>query len=289
MGNSPEFTLRVGNATDPQTLDPQLLVDLQQIAIARGLFEGLVILDEETLEPIPAVAERWEISRDGCVYTFFLRQNLRWSDGKPLTATDFTFALQRILSPQLCSPAVELIFPIKNARAYYEGKVSWDAVGVCAIDEHRLQIVLQRPTPHFLSLLAHPAWSPLPQRVVEACGSITQRDSSWTRAGKMVSNGPYRLREWHVGNRVSLEKNPYYRDDLREAPARIIFYSIGDAITEQNAFDGGEIDITATIPPDRVDMLRRNDPESLSEVASLGVFYYMFQCEREPLSNIHLR
>lgn len=264
-------------------------MDLQQIAIARGLFEGLILLDEKTLTPMPGAAERWEISEDGRTYTFFLRANGRWSSGNPLAAWDFAYAIRRILSPELASPAVSLLFPLEGAREFYEGNVPWETVGVRVPDTHCLELTLRKPTPYFLSLLAHPAWSPLCRENVEAHGDMTQRDTPWTRAGNLVSNGPYRLLAWRVGDRVLLGKNPFHWADLEGAPDTVAFYPIGDVATEQNAYENGELDITATIPPSHIEGIRRKDPESLREVEGLGAFYYMFNCETSSLANRHLR
>jgi oligopeptide transport system substrate-binding protein len=281
--------LRIGNATEPQTLDPHQMMDLQQIAIGRGLFEGLVTLDDHTLEPLPGAAMAWEISEDGLVYTFHLRPDGRWSDGSPVTAGDFIYAFRRILSPQLASPTAELLFPVARARDYYGGRVDWESVGVRAPDNLCLEITLERPTPYFLSLLTHPAWSPLSRANVEIHGPSTRQNSSWTRPGSLVSNGPYRLVNWRVGDRVTLEKNPHHWRDLTGAPDAVVFYAIADSSTEQNAFENGELDVTATIPPDRIDAMRHLSPETLQEIETIGVFYYLLRCDRGPLMDRHLR
>jgi oligopeptide transport system substrate-binding protein len=281
--------LRIGNGTEPQTLDPQLAGDLQQIAIARALFEGLVLLDESTLRPIPGAAASWDRSEDGRTYTFHLRPDGRWSDGSPLTAEDFAYGLRRILTANLASPTAELLFPLLGAKAFYNGRAEWDSVGVAVADPLTLVLTLERPTPYFLSLLSHPAWSPIHRNCVEANGPGTVRDSLWTRPGRLISNGPYQLRGWRVGDRVSVEKNPFHRDSDGRGPDEIIFFSINDSETEQNAFKNGEIDVTNTIPPNHIGDLRRTDPDTVQEVESLGVFYYLLRCDRPPLNDIHLR
>jgi oligopeptide transport system substrate-binding protein len=268
-------------------LDPQLAGDLQQIAIARALFEGLVLLDESTLEPIPGAAESWELSEDGRTYTFHLRPDGRWSDGSPLTASDFAYGARRILTAELASPTAELLFPLIGAKDFYDKRADWDSVGVAVPDPLTLLLVLERPTPYFLPLLAHPAWSPIQKKCVEANGAMALRDSPWTRPGRLVSNGPYCLREWRVGDRVTVEKNPLHRSG--GGPGTVVFFPIGDGDTEQNAFENGEIDITNTIPPNRIGQLRREDRETVREAESLGVFYYLFRCDRPPLDDVHLR
>ncbi|MDR1435964.1 MAG: peptide ABC transporter substrate-binding protein [Puniceicoccales bacterium] len=282
---NPNGTLRIGNVTEPQTLDPHLMVDLQQFNIGRALFEGLVTLDCGTLEPIPAVAESWEISPDGLTYTFHLRPNCRWSDGSPIVAEDFVYSIRRALSPDFAAPMAELLFPILGSKEFYGGTAPWESVAVAATDDATLSITLCRPTPYFLSLLTNPVWSPVQRRCLERDGAATGRNSNWTRPGSMVSNGPYELAEWRVGDCVLLRKNNSHREVSEWSPDAVAFYPIGDCATEQNAFENGEIDITATIPPDRTSI----DSSTVSEVESLGVFYYILRCDVPPLNNRHLR
>ncbi|MDR3117169.1 MAG: peptide ABC transporter substrate-binding protein [Puniceicoccales bacterium] len=282
-------TLRLGNAAEPNTLDPQRMMDFSPIFIARGLFECLVLLDDATLCPLPGAAERWEISEDGLVYRFFLRPDGRWSNGEPVVAEDFVQAARRILSPRLASPTVDLYFPLKNAQAHYEGRVPWDEVGIRARDRMTLEISLERPTPYFLALLAHPAWSPIPRPCIEAHGGWERWDSDWTRPGNLVSNGPYRLEEWRVGDRIAIGKNPFHRSAGDGGPERVIFFPIVDQQTEQNAFDCGELDATATVPAELLDELRGRADGTLQETESLGCFYYLCNCSRPPLDNGHLR
>jgi oligopeptide transport system substrate-binding protein len=184
---------------------------------------------------------------------------------------------------------VDLYFPVKNARAHYEGQVPWEAVGIRALGKSLLEIVLERPTPYFLSLLAHPAWSPLPCPCVEAHGGWERWDSGWTRPGNLVSNGPYRLEEWRVGDRIVIGRNPHHRCAGDGAPEKVIFFPIVDQRTEQNAFECGELDATATVPADLLDELRNRPGGDLQETESLGCFYLLCNCSLPPLDNASLR
>jgi oligopeptide transport system substrate-binding protein len=265
------------------------MIDFSPIFVARGLFEGLVILDENTLEPLPGVADRWEISPNGLVYRFHLRADGRWSNGQTVVAEDFVQAAQRILSPGLASPTVDLYYGVANARAFYEGHVPWEKVGIRALSDDFLEITLERPMPYFFSLLAHPAWSPILRSCIEACGGWERWDNDWARPGKLVSNGPYRLVEWRIGDRVVMEKNPFYRNGMEAGPERVVFFPIANQQTEQNAFVGGELDVTSTVPADILDALRDKPESGLQETEALGSFYYLCNCTRPPLDNIHVR
>ncbi|MDR0428645.1 MAG: peptide ABC transporter substrate-binding protein [Puniceicoccales bacterium] len=282
-------TLHVANGAEPPTLDPHLAIDLPGIFILRGLFEGLVVLDDITLEPQAAMAKDWAVSADGLVYSFTLRDDGRWSNGKPLVAKDFVDALRRLLTRSIASPLVDLVFPVKNCRAYYEGKVPWEEVGIRAIDDLHLEIQLEKPTPYFLSLLTHPAWSPISAEDLRSHGAMERRDTPWTRPGNMVSNGPYRLKEWGVGDRIVLEKNSHHYRSDEISVERIVFYPLSSKATAQNAFFNGEIDITASVSEEALDEFRKKYPASLSEVESLHSFYYVINCAHPPLNDSRVR
>jgi oligopeptide transport system substrate-binding protein len=152
-------TLLVGNFGEPGSLDPHVAVLMNDQRILMALCEGLTALDEQTMRPVPAVAERWDVSPDGLVYTFHLRSSARWSNGDPVTAADFAFAFQRILKPEFGAPYAYMLHPIKNAEAFSTGSIrDFSAVGVVAVDEHTLRLTLERPTPHLPALAAHSTW-----------------------------------------------------------------------------------------------------------------------------------
>ena len=149
-------TLYWGNGTEPQTLDPQIATGVPESHIISAVMEGLVLKNRKTLEPIPGVAEAWDICADVTVYTFKLRDNARWSNGDTHTAHDYAWSWWRALQPALGNLYAYMLFPIKNARQYYEGDISdFSEVGVKALDDRSLQVTLSFPTPYFLQLLDH--------------------------------------------------------------------------------------------------------------------------------------
>lgn len=121
--------LRIANGTEPKSLDPQLTMGEPEHVLASALFEGLARLDGKTLKPVPGVAESWEISPDGTVYTFRLRQNARWSDGHPLTADDFVYSWQRLLDPDVGAEYAYMLFPVALAEAYNTFAGHAEAIG----------------------------------------------------------------------------------------------------------------------------------------------------------------
>src|SRR5688572_19777096 len=202
-------TLLVGNQNEPATLDPHLFGGLSEMRIAVALFEGLTVMQEKTGHPIPGVAERWDISSDGLIYNFHLRPTAKWSNGQRLTANDFVSSFQRILSPALKAPYAHMLWPIKNAEAFNQGKLTdFNAVGVSATDDVTLSITLAQPTPYLLTLATHQTWFPIHRPTLEKYGHLDARDTPWTRPGNLVGNGAFALTEWKPNARLIVTKNP---------------------------------------------------------------------------------
>jgi oligopeptide transport system substrate-binding protein len=249
--------LVINNATEPASLDPHALSSAVDLRIANALFEGLLANDPGTLAPRPALAQRWEVSADGCIYTFHLRPSARWSDGAPLTAEDFLFSYKRLLSPRLGSPNAAQFFIVKNARAFYEGRLaSFDATGFAAPDARTLRITLEHPCAYFPALLCHPAWAPVPRQAILRHGAMDTPGTPWTRPQNFVGNGPFHLVQWRVSDRIEVTRNPYYWDATAVRLNGIRFLAIGDLLAEERAFRGGLLHITSTVPPMKVAPLR---------------------------------
>jgi ABC-type oligopeptide transport system substrate-binding subunit len=189
-----------------RTLDPAKSSDSTSEGVIHALFRGLVELSVDGAV-LPDIADRWEVSDDGCTYTFHLRDDVRWSDGTPLTAQDFEYSWKRALDPRTEAPpggAAELLCDIKGARAFHEGRGGREGVGVQAVDPVTLRVELEGPTGYFLSLLSQETTYAVPRHVVEAHGP------EWTSLAHMVSSGPFQLRDWRLGRRIVLARNPEY-------------------------------------------------------------------------------
>ena len=155
-------TLLVGNGAEPSDLDPHVTVAFTDSTLLVALFEGLTVIDEATSKPLPGAAASWDVSADGLTYTFHLRPEGVWSNGDPVTAQDFVFSIERILSPILASDYAYMLDVLVGAADYTAGKLSdYEKVGAKALDARTLQLTLVRPTPYLLSLTAHQAWYPV--------------------------------------------------------------------------------------------------------------------------------
>jgi oligopeptide transport system substrate-binding protein len=287
-----EQILHYGNGTEPQDLDPQVVTGVPEHRILSALFEGLVSAHPKTLEPEPGVAERWDISDDGRVYTFHLHENAKWSNGEPITARDFVRSYQRMLSPNLASAYDYMLFYVVNAEEFNKGQVTdFSQVGFKALDDRTLEITLKNPTVYFLGMLNHYSWFPVHIPTIEKFGQFDQRGTAWTRPGNLVSNGPFTLDQWQVNRILTVKKNPHYWDAGRVRLQEIHFYPIESADTEERAFRSGQLHVTnnGQLPLSKIPGYRENFPELLRLEPWLGTYFYRFNTTRKPLNDPRVR
>lgn len=285
-----EKMLLLGNAAEPRDLDPHIVDAATDMNILVALFEGLTVFDEATMAPLPGVAERWDISADGLVYTFHLRPTARWSDGHPLTAGDFAYSFRRILTPALGAQYSYMLYAIRNAEAFNAGRITdFGAVGVAALDDQTLRITLERPTPYLLALAAHGTWLPVDRRTIEKSGRLEQRDSGWTRAGRLVGNGPFVLQEWTPNARIVVRRNPHYWDNARNHLEGVTFFPIATGDIEERDFRAGQLHVTWDMPSTKIAAYRQHQPSALRLKPQLNLIYFNFNVHRAPFDNPKVR
>jgi len=285
-----ERTLLLGNLSEPADLDPHLVTAYTDQNILVALFEGLTALDEKTSLPVPAVAERWEISDDGLVYTFHLRPTARWSSGDRVTAHDFVYSFQRLLSPALASEYSYMLWPVKNAEAFNTGNLTdFSAVGVTAIDDGTLRLTLARPTPYLLALAAHPTWFPVHRATIEKFGRVDQRSTAWTRPGNLVGNGAFTLAEWSPNARLVVARNPHYWDAAHNHLERVVFFPTESPDVEERDFRAGQVHITYGIPVEKIARYQQDAPAKLRLDPFLQTFFLRFNVTRPPLDDPRVR
>jgi ABC-type oligopeptide transport system substrate-binding subunit/DNA-binding SARP family transcriptional activator len=269
----------------PPTLDPGQVADDVSRFVAVQLFEGLVRIGRDH-NVLPAVAARWEISDDGTRYVFHLRDDVRWNDETPLTAADFAYAWARNLDPSSASPLAHLLFAVKNARALREGESDDPAaLGVTAVDDHRLEIDLEGPTAYLPYLLAHPVAYPLPRWALEREGQ------AWTAAGNLVSNGAYALAAWEPDQRMVLQRNPFYQGAFAGNVERVecpIFAGFEPAL---QAYTAGEVDAVSLINADSDTVARAHAVfgDELVSIPHPVLLYLMFRADGPPFDDGRVR
>ncbi len=272
----------IGNEAEPESLDPHLISGVPEHRIMMSIFEGLVVPDPDTATAMPGVAESWEISDDGTVYTFVLRDDAVWSDGTPITAQQFVDSWLRILDPETAAPYAW--FPsmfLKGASEFNAGEAEADAVAVRAIDDKTFQFETVGPLPYTLDALSHYSFNVVPLHAIEEYGS------EWTLPENFVGNGPYLLTEWSPQERIVVEPNPEYWNAGAVKLDRVVYLPIDDNNTMYNMYVNGEIDWAADIPIGQIEDAQLRDDYHSDEY--LGTYYYVLNNTREPLTDPRVR
>jgi oligopeptide transport system substrate-binding protein len=261
-----------------------------EVNIARALFEGLVTLNPYTLDPEPGVAQSWTISDDGRVYTFHINPKARWSNGDPITSEDFVWSWQRALDPKLGNVGAERMYPVKNAEPFAKGEITDPTkLGVRALDPLTLEFTLNEPTPFFLHLMRDYAAFPVHRETIERFGKQSDRYTDWTRVENIVSNGPFKLKEWKLNRRITVEKNEAYWNADKVSLSAVVYHPIDNIVTEERMFRAKQLHYTEDIPLGKLDVYKAMAPSPLKQAPYLGTYYYMFNTHKPPTDDARVR
>ena len=278
--------LLAGNGAEVETLDAHLANGVPEHQVITSMFEGLVAPKAENPdENAPGAAANWE-NKDFTVWTFHLQPKGRWSDGVPVTAHDFAFSYQRILSPELAADYGQMLYPLRNAEAFNNGTLKdFSQVGVKVLDDLTLQLTLTGPTPFFPGLLKHYSWFGLPKHVIEKFGRMTDRDTAWSKPGNIVGNGPFKLKRWRFTHVLEVDRNPFYWDAAAVKLNEIHFFPIVSDATEERAFQDGQLHFTNLVPLSRITYYRQSHDPTYRGEPQLGCYYYRINVTKPPFNN----
>ncbi|MBF8984353.1 peptide ABC transporter substrate-binding protein [Lutibacter sp. B2] len=278
-----EKVLKWNLGSEPKTLDPQLNSAQDGGHVINNVFEGLMRDANGKYEP--AIAESYDISEDETTYTFHLR-DAKWSDGKPITAYDFEYAWKRALDPNLIPEPSEYafqLFYIKGAQEAYEGTGSLDDVAINVIDEKTIQVTLTAPTQYFLELTAFYTYMPVRKDMVE------KDPQKWaTNPETAVSNGPFMLAEYNLGDKVILKKNPNYWNVDKVKLDKIEAYMIVDQSTSLSAYEAGDVEVIDEMPVQEIPRIQKEDP-TFKIFPQVGTYYYIFNVTKAPMDDVRVR
>jgi ABC-type oligopeptide transport system substrate-binding subunit/DNA-binding SARP family transcriptional activator len=277
----PPQTLRSWQ-TEPVTLDPGLVTDWHSGVVMEQIFSCLVRFGPN-MEVLPEVATGWEILDGGHTYRFHLRQDVQWSDGTPVTARDFEYACKRFLHPSRPRGPGVSFYNVRGARAYHRGELSDpDSVAVRSIDEYTLVVELEAPDPNFLHLAFYAI--PVPRHQVEVFGD------AWTEPGRLVSNGPFRLKSWQRGEAMILARNPTY-DGRFQGNLQRVELSFAPPEAAIAAYEAGHLDVVALdlFTPAAMDRLRHQHPGEYLSVPELSTYYLRYDLSRPPFHDRRVR
>ncbi|MFT6958216.1 MAG: oligopeptide transport system substrate-binding protein [Halieaceae bacterium] len=282
--------LHYGNGTEPQGLDPHVVTGVPENHLIRALFEGLAVKNPHTLEPEPGVAERWEFSEDGRVLTFYIRDNALWSNGEPITAEDYVWSWERALDPAMGNLYAYMLYPLVNAEAFATGKMKdFSKVGVKALDRLTLQVTLTQPTPYFLQLMDHYSTFAVHQATLEKFGKATDRFTKWTRVDNIVSNGAFKLTEWKLNRRITMEKSKTYWDREKVKLNGVVFYPTENVVSEERMFRVGQLHYTASIPLDKIPVYQAMENTPYVQAPYLGTYFFLINTTRYPVNDVRVR
>lgn len=267
----------------PQTFDPAFAAAPPDTDAVRALFEGLTDYDPHTLAPIPGVATRWESSQEGRIWTFYLRDDARWSNGEKVTATDFVRSWQRTLKIGPLAPHTELLTNIEGAAATESPTGTPEAAphfGAKAIDDHVLQVTLENADSGFPALVAHPVFRPVKLPNADRTEPI--------KSHEIISNGAFELSATEA-DRVHLERARNYWDGSAVALDRVTFVNTPNPEAALSAYRAGEIDAVtnAAYEPLALKLLAPYKDFQRSTFGALT--YYVFNIYREPFDDVRVR
>lgn len=283
--STPRADLVILNGAEPESLDPAAVTSQPDLRVVSALFEGLTRPDPITGNPIPGLAERWEISTDQAQFTFYLRSNAVWSTGESILAEDVVYSWRRTLDPATASDYAGQLFYLKNAEEFNRGLVKDpNLLGIQAVGSRILQVTLKQPSFFFLDLCTLPALAVVPRRAIEQHGDF------WIKARPLPVSGAYELDRWRVNDRIRLRKNPRYWDAANTQNQLVDILPIGSASTALNLFMTGGADIVwdkELIPVELLDLLLKRP--DFHPFDYLGTYFIRFNVTQKPFDDPQIR
>jgi oligopeptide transport system substrate-binding protein len=280
------------NGAEPESLDPAIITGQPDGRVVECLFEGLTRFNPVDATPIPGIAERWDVSDDGTVYTFHLRSNAVWSTGRPITAGDFVYSWRRVVDPATASDYAGQLFFVKHAEQINTaqtnastGKVfAPEELGVVALDERTLRVELVAPTPFFTALCAFRTLAVVPGWWIE------QHGDRWLKEQPLPTSGAYTLDFWRIRDRIRVRRNPLYWDAAHTRNEVVDLLPSDSATTALTLYLRGQADIVwdkNLIPTELIDVLM--DRPDFHTYDYLGTYFVRFNLTRKPFDDVRVR
>ena len=273
------------NGAEPESLDPAVLTGQPDSRVALSLFEGLTRFDPISGKGVPGLAESWEISPDGLVYTFHLRPGLVWSTGEPITAEDLVYSWLRAVDPLTAADYAGQLYFVENAEDFNAGKIKdRSQVGVHALDARTVRVKLRSPCAFFLDLCAFQTLTVVPRQAIEKFGD------HWIMQRPLPVSGAYLLEDWRIHDKIRLRKNPRYWDAPNTRNELVDILPVESATIALNLYETHQVDIIwdkNVIPTDLMDLLiKRPDCHTFPY---LGSYFVRMNVTRKPLDDIRVR
>ncbi|KJS35672.1 MAG: peptide ABC transporter substrate-binding protein [Hyphomonas sp. BRH_c22] len=274
-------TLRRGISAKVDTLDPHKSSAQWENIVIGDMMIGLMTHGQDG-KPVYGMADSYETDPTGLVWTFKLGDYV-WSDGVPVTAHDFVYALRRIQKPEIASQYSSLLYLIKNAAKVNTTELPPEELGVRAIDDKTLEITLEYPAPYLPGLLTHYTTYPVPRHIVEQYGD------AWIQPGNIVTNGPYKLVYWRTGDQLVSEKSPTGFAADQVCFDRVVYYELEDQTAVENKIAAGELDINNAFDGARQAELEQKFPGWPRTTPSLNTTYWSINSSQEMFKDVRVR
>jgi len=274
-------SITVNISSEPPEMFTVTTTDTTSFSIIRHIIENLVMLDAND-QVVPGVATDWTVSEDGLTYNFNLRQDMKWSNGEPVTAHDFVFAWKALLTPEFAADYSYFGYMFKNGQKFNNGEVGAEELGFKAVTDYQLEVTLENPTSYFLATLAFGVFAPVNEKAYNEFGTAYGTD-----ADKIVTNGAFKMASWEHESKVVLEKNPdYYAADQIELE-KINMVMINDTNAALNSFRAGEVDVIGVNGEQSAMLKAENFPVFTYDDGA--TFYLEYNLTDPQLSNANLR
>lgn len=276
-----ELTVNLGY--ELESIDPAINDETYGFIYINHAFEGLLTKDLNN-KIVGGSSDIWEISEDKLKYTFHIREDAKWSDGKKLTADDFVYSYRRIVNPKTASPIAYLMYYIKNAKDINTGKKPIESLGVTAVDENTLTIELENPTLYFEDILASGGcYVPVREDIINKYGD----DWTW-KPEAYIGNGAYKMTERKPDELIAFELNTNYWDYKNQIAKKINFVLIADEYISLNAVRTGDVDFSINAPPiGEIESLIKENLMAVSDI--IGVYYLDLNNKDKTLSDKRVR
>jgi oligopeptide transport system substrate-binding protein len=253
--------------------------------ITKALFEGLLRLDAKTALPSPGLADRWDVSADGMIYTFDIRTNASWSTGQPITSEDVAYSWRRALTPSTAADYAGQLFCVRNAEQFYAGKLTNPAqLGIHAVDARTFRVELNSPVAFFPDICCMPVTAVVPRQTIDRVGD------RWLNEQPLPTSGPYQLVSWRLNEKVRLRRNPLYWDAAQTRNEIVDLLPVSSPNSALNLYETGLADVVwdkDLVPTDLLDLLvKRPDFHAFNY---LGTCFFRFNVTRKPFDDARVR
>lgn len=279
--NNNNNNIIINLGVEPRTIDPALNNNNSDASYILSAFEGLTKKDKNN-NIIPGVAEIWEISEDGLVYTFYLRTNAKWSDGKTVTANDFVYAWRRVVDPITASPFSTYLEPIKNAKEVTSGKKKLEELGVKAINDYTLEVILNTPTAYFLAFTGYYTLCPVREDIIEKYGE------EWSlKAETYIGNGPFKVVKRNIDEKIVMVKNTNYWDIENIKPEKLTFIMMEDPNATLSGIKNGTIHLSKSVARNIAPELKKEN--LIEDISLLATAFLRVDGKSENLKDVRIR